>query len=53
MFPAERISVFNAVAQGMMGQPSFVNGVSFANLLDEASIEKIAISREKNSGINF
>jgi len=27
-----------------MGQPGFINRSSFSNLLDEASIEKIAIS---------
>lgn len=44
MFPAERPAVLNTVARGMMGQPGTVNGGSFSNLLDEASIEKIAIS---------
>jgi len=44
MFPAERPSVLNTVARGMMGQPGSINGGSFLNLLDEASIEKIATS---------
>jgi len=26
----------------MMGQPSFINGGSFSNFIDEASIERIA-----------
>jgi len=43
MFPAEQPSVLNTVTQGM-GQPGFMNGSSFSNLLDEASIEKIAMS---------
>ncbi|KYM76159.1 hypothetical protein ALC53_13432 [Atta colombica] len=43
MFPAERPSVLNTITQGM-GQPGFVNGSSFSNLLDEALIEKIAMS---------
>lgn len=44
MFPAERPSVLNTVARGMMGQPTSINGGSFSNLLDEASIERIATS---------
>ena len=46
MFPAERPSVLNTITQ-RMGQPGFVNGSSFSNLLDEASIEKIAMSAWK------
>ena len=42
IFSAEWSSVLNIVARGMMGQSGFVNGGSFSNLLDEASIEKIA-----------
>lgn len=44
MFPAERPSVLNTVARGIMGQPSVLHGGSLSNLLDEASIEKIATS---------
>lgn len=40
MFPTERPSVLNTIARGMMGQPGFVNGGSFSNLLDEASKER-------------
>ena len=39
MFPP---SVLNTTARGMMGQPSFINGGSFSNFIDEASIERIA-----------
>lgn len=48
MFPAERPAIINAVARGMMGQPTTMHGGgSFANFLDEASVEKIAISAWK------
>ncbi|EZA49469.1 Glutamate dehydrogenase, mitochondrial, partial [Ooceraea biroi] len=44
MFPAERPAVLNTVARGVMGRPTIIHGGSIANLLDETSIEKIAIS---------
>ncbi|EZA60625.1 hypothetical protein X777_14435 [Ooceraea biroi] len=44
MFPAERPAVLNTVARGVMGRPTTLHGGSIANLLDETSIEKIAIS---------
>lgn len=44
LFLAERLALLNTVARGMMGQPASVNGGSFSILLDEAAIEKIAIS---------
>jgi len=44
MFPAERPSILNTVVRGMIGQPGFVNGGLFSNLLDKALIKKIAIS---------
>ncbi|XP_067209983.1 uncharacterized protein [Linepithema humile] len=48
MFPAERPAVLNTLARGMMGQPTTMHGGgSFANFLDEASIEKITISAWK------
>jgi hypothetical protein len=57
MFPAERPAMLNTLARGMMGQPTAMhNGGSFSNFLDEASIEKIAISAwEKfwNKFLNF
>lgn len=48
MFPAERPAMLNTLARGMMGQPTVMHGGgSFANFLDEASVEKIAISAWK------
>ena len=45
MFPAERPAMLNTLARGMMGQSTIMHGGgSFANIIDEASIEKIAIS---------
>ncbi|EZA48478.1 hypothetical protein X777_13776, partial [Ooceraea biroi] len=44
MFPAERPVVLNTVARGVMGRSTIIHGGSIANLLDETSIEKIAIS---------
>lgn len=44
MFPAERPAVLNTVARGVMGRPTTLNGGSISNLIDEASIEKIAVS---------
>lgn len=44
MFPAERPAVLNTVARGIMGHSTILHGGSLANLIDEASIEKIAIS---------
>lgn len=45
MFPAERPAMLNTLARGMMGQPTAMHGGgSFANFLDEAAVEKIALS---------
>lgn len=44
MFPAERPAVLNTVARGVMGRSATLYGGSISNLLDEASIERIAIS---------
>lgn len=44
MFPAERPAILNKVARGILGQTMVLNGGSLSNLLDEASIEKIAMS---------
>jgi len=44
MFPAERPAVLNTVARGIMGQSTLLYGGSISNLIDEASVEKIAIS---------
>ncbi|XP_071579592.1 uncharacterized protein [Temnothorax nylanderi] len=44
MFPAERPAVLNTVARGVMGQSTSLHGGSIANLIDEASIEKYALS---------
>ncbi|EZA54519.1 hypothetical protein X777_05741 [Ooceraea biroi] len=44
MFPAERPAVLNTVARGVMGRPTTLHEGSIANLLDETSIEKIAMS---------
>jgi len=44
MFPAEQPAVLNTVAGGIMGQSTLLYGGSISNLIDEASIEKIAIS---------
>lgn len=44
MFPAERPAVLNTVARGVMGRSTHLHGGSLSNLIDEASIEKIAVS---------
>jgi len=44
MFPAERPSLLNTVARSIMGRASVLHGGSLSHLLDEASIEKIAMS---------
>jgi len=44
MFPAERPAILNTIARGILGQPTVFNGGSLSNLIDEASIERIAIS---------
>lgn len=44
MFPAERPAVLNTVVRGVMGQSTFMQGGSIANLMDEASIKKIVAS---------
>ncbi|KAM0728880.1 hypothetical protein ACS0PU_004234 [Formica fusca] len=47
MFPVERPSVLNTVARGVMGRSTSLQGGSISNLLDEASMEKIAASAWK------
>lgn len=44
MFPAERPALLNTVARGLTGHSFDSNGVSLYNLLDEASLNKIAES---------
>lgn len=44
MFPAERPAVINTVVRGIMGRSTLLSGGSISNLLDEASIQKIAVS---------
>ncbi|XP_070529907.1 uncharacterized protein [Cardiocondyla obscurior] len=44
MFPAERPALLNTVARGVMGEPTTVHGGLISNLMDEASIEKVATS---------
>ncbi|KYN05855.1 hypothetical protein ALC62_03208 [Cyphomyrmex costatus] len=44
MFPAERPAILNTVARGILGQTTVLNGGSLSNLIDEASIERIAAS---------
>ena len=44
MFPAERPAVLNTMARGIMGRSTTLIGGSISNLLDEASMEKIAVS---------
>jgi len=44
MFPAERPTILNTIARGILGQSTVLNGGSLSNLIDEASIGKIAIS---------
>ncbi|KYN45242.1 hypothetical protein ALC56_00321 [Trachymyrmex septentrionalis] len=46
MFPAERPAILNIIARGILGQSTVLNGGSFSNLIDEASIERIAISAD-------
>ncbi|XP_025157199.1 uncharacterized protein LOC112589174 [Harpegnathos saltator] len=44
LFPAERPAVLNTMARAMMGHSATIHGGSFTNLLDEASLEKLATS---------
>lgn len=44
MFPAERPAVLNTIARSFTGQQLNRQGVSFINLLDEESLQKIAAS---------
>ncbi|XP_070512818.1 uncharacterized protein [Cardiocondyla obscurior] len=44
MFPAERPAILNTLARGIMGEPTLIQGGSISNLIDKASIERIAIS---------
>lgn len=44
MFPAERPALLNTVARGIMGQTAILQGGSISNLMDEASIQRIAKS---------
>ncbi|KYN17049.1 hypothetical protein ALC57_10686 [Trachymyrmex cornetzi] len=47
MFPAERPAILNTMARGILGHSTVMNGGSLSNLIDEASIERIAISAWK------
>ncbi|EFN66737.1 Cytochrome P450 4c3 [Camponotus floridanus] len=42
MFPTERSAVLNTVARGIMERPTSLQGGAISNLLDKASIEKLA-----------
>lgn len=42
MFPVEKPAVLNTLARGVTGQTSNKQGVSFINLLDEETLQKIA-----------
>ncbi|XP_071577417.1 uncharacterized protein [Temnothorax nylanderi] len=53
MFPAERPAVLNTVARGVMGESTVLSEGSFANLIDEVSIEKIALSAWENFWSKF
>jgi len=57
MFLVERPAILNILVRGMMDQPTTMHGgESFANFLDETSVEKIAISAWKefwNKVFNF
>jgi len=44
MFPAKRPAVLNTVVRGVLGQPTLIHGGSISNLIDQASIEKTAVS---------
>jgi len=44
MFPAERPVVLNTVVRGVLGQLTLIHGGSISNLIDQASVEKIAVS---------
>lgn len=44
MFPAERPAVLNTLARGVMGHATTLQDGSLSNLIDTASVEKIAIS---------
>ena len=44
MFPAERPALLNTIARGIMGQSTTLHGGSLSNLMDEASITRIATS---------
>ena len=43
MFPAEWPAILNTMARGILGRSTVINGASLCNLIDEASIERIAI----------
>ena len=47
LFLAERPAILNTIARGILGQSTVLNGGSLSNLIDEASIERIAISMDK------
>ncbi|KYN12133.1 hypothetical protein ALC57_15695 [Trachymyrmex cornetzi] len=44
MFPAEWLAILNTIARGILGRTTVLNGGSLSNLIDEATIERIAIS---------
>ncbi|KMQ81974.1 hypothetical protein RF55_24612, partial [Lasius niger] len=56
MFPAERPALLNTIARGLSGHPIDTDAVSVFNLLDEASLNKIAenaASRVWNGFVTF
>jgi len=44
MFLAERPAILNIIARGILRQSTVLNEGSLSNLIDKASIERIAIS---------
>jgi len=53
MFPAERPALLNTVARGVLGEATTRHGGLISNLMDEASIEKIATSAWNKMWNNF
>ncbi|XP_039314963.1 uncharacterized protein LOC120359809 [Solenopsis invicta] len=53
MFPAERPSILNTVARGVMGQPTQLYEGSISNLIGEASFQKITTTIWERFGVNF
>lgn len=44
MFPVEKAAVLNNVAMGMTGRSSLERGLSFMNLLDEQTLNRITLN---------